>query len=311
MEKKKIIYITFINFAILIALAIPMFLLLPANLQKSLSVILYAFAIIVGLVIGNLVAKIYYLKKKLNSQNEDLKKKHENLQLYIGNVVHDLRSPLAAINMIAELLESDLREIEPSNMELISSMRVSSHNMLERICTLLDNTKAQNSSMFDNMQAQQPERIIRGVINKLHILAIEKNIEINLNLTPGLPSVYFDEFALDSIFTNLLSNAIKYSMPNTTITVFDKAVHNQIVYCVKDQGLGMNKDDLLKVFGRYTKLSAQPTGGEDSSGLGLSIAKDLAEKMHGDVKAYSEGKGKGSTFSVTLSTTAKAQCKTA
>ena len=306
MEQRKIVYVTFLNFGIIVTLAIATFLLLPTPLQRSFSSLLYAFAIIAGLIIGNLVAKIYFLKKKLNSQNEDLRKKHENLQAYMGNVVHDLRSPLAAINMIAELLESDLTGIEPSNMELISSMRASSHTMLQRICTILDNTQVQNSSKFENMQADNPDQLIKRVINKLHILAIEKNITIDLRLNPALPAVYFDGDALDSIFTNLLSNAIKYSSPNTTITIYDRLERDNVIYCVKDQGLGMNRDDLSKVFGRYAKLSAQPTGGEDSSGLGLSIVKELAEKMDGQVKAQSEGKGKGSTFSVALSTTRKA-----
>ena len=296
---------------ILIALALIAFLLLPPHLQKSLSAIIYALAVFAGLIIGNLVAKIYFLKKKLNQQNRELQNKHENLQKYIGNVVHDLRSPLAAINMIAELLESDLTDIEPTNMALISSMRESSHTMLQRICTILDNTQVQNSERFKSMTAGNPIKVIKEVINKLHILAIEKNINIELKINEDLQPVYYDNDALDSIFTNLVSNAIKYSMPNTTVTIFNETKEDQIVYCVKDQGLGMTKDDLSKVFGRYTKLSARPTGGEDSSGLGLSIVKDLAEKMNGKVTAHSEGKGKGSIFKVALSTKAKSEQKIA
>ena len=311
MEKKRIINITLINFAILVILAIGVFLVLPDPIQRSYSSLLYAAAVIAGSIIGNLVAKVYFLRKKLLAMNNELIQKHEDLQVYIGNVVHDLRSPVAAINMIAELLENDLSDIDPANKQLITSMRKSSHNMLQRICTLLDNREIQDNNRFEHMRAGQPDEIIKAVINKLHILAIEKNIKIEWQEDKDIPSVYFDCDALESIFTNLVSNAIKYSMPNTTIAIYHTVNGKKVTYHVKDQGLGMTKDDLTKVFGRYTKLSARPTGGEDSSGLGLSIVKELVEKMNGSVQAASKGKGKGSTFSITLSATAKEKRLTA
>jgi len=300
MRKRKFISITVINLIVLGLLAIALFLTLPLHIQKSLSRVLYLFAIVIGLIIGNLAARVYFLKQKMNEEKAEMLKTQKNIQTYLGNVVHDLRSPAATINMISELLESDLTEINPTQKELISSIKKSSTTMLDRICCILDNAHKQQNCIFDNMKAGNPHHIIHSVINKLQILAIEKNIEIKLDLDPGLPDVYYDDEAIDSIFSNLISNAIKYSNRNTEITIFNHSVNNNVIYSVKDQGLGMTEDDLSKVFGRYIKLSAHPTSGEDSSGLGLSIVKDLAEKMHGSVKAESEGKGKGSTFSVIL-----------
>lgn len=300
MRKRHFISITFINLIVLGLLAILLFLILPPHIQKSLSTVLYLLAIVIGLIIGNLAARVYFLKQKMNQEKAEMLKTQKNIQTYIGNVVHDLRSPVATINMISELLESDLTEINPTHKELITSIKKSSTTMLDRICCILDNAHKQQNCIFDNMKAGKPHHIIQSTIDKLQILAIEKNIDIKLDLDPGLPDVYFDDEAIDSIFSNLISNAIKYSNRNTIISISNHLINNNVVYSVKDQGLGMNEDDLSKVFGRYTKLSARPTSGEDSSGLGLSIVKDLAEKMHGNVKAESEGKGKGSTFSVIL-----------
>lgn len=302
MRKRKFISITVINLIVLGVLAIALFLILPPRVQKSLSRVLYLFAVVIGLIIGNLAARVYFLKQKMNEEKAEMLKTQKNIQTYLGNVVHDLRSPVATINMISELLESDLTEINPTQKELISSIKKSSTTMLDRICCILDNAHIEQNCIFDNMKTGNPHEVIQSVIKKLQILAIEKNIEIKLALDPGLPDVYYDDEAIDSIFSNLISNAIKYSNRNTEVTIFNHSFDNKVIYSVKDQGLGMTEDDLSKVFGRYTKLSARPTSGEDSSGLGLSIVKDLAEKMHGSVKAESEGKGKGSTFSVILNT---------
>lgn len=301
-EKRKIINFIIFNGAIPGILVIGIFLVLPSAIQKSLSTLLYIYAVIAGLLIGNLIAKIYFLKQKLTSQYHELNKKHENLQSYIGNVVHDLRTPAAAINMISELLKDELTEIDPNYKQLISSMNKSSTTMLDRICCILDNARAQQIGRFEKMTAGNPYELIKMVIQKHEILAIEKNIEFELKLRPTCPDVYYDNDALDSVISNLISNAIKYSNHNTKITISNCIENEYVIFSVKDEGLGMTKDDLTKVFGRYTKLSARPTSGEDSSGLGLSIVKELIEKMNGTVKAESKGRGKGTTLSFSLST---------
>jgi signal transduction histidine kinase len=303
MKRKFITSITYINIGILAVMAIVIFLILPEHVQKTTSYFIYVFAVVAGLLIGNLAARIIFLRKKIEKEKAEMEEMQQNIQTYIGNVVHDLRSPVASINMIADLLESDLMDIDPMHKQLINSIKKSSETMLDRICYILDNARQQQSGIFDNMVAGNPIDLIRVVIDKLHILAIEKNIKIILSVDTTLPDVYFEKEALDSIFSNLISNAIKYSPQNTQITISNSMKKGCVTYRVKDQGLGMTEEDLSKVFGRFVKLSARPTGGEDSSGLGLSIVKDLAEKMNGSVKAESDGKGKGSTFSITLSCT--------
>lgn len=301
MKLKFSIFLTYLNIGILAIMAIVIFLILPEHVQKTTSYFIYLFATIVGLLIGNLAGRLYFLRKDLNKKKAEMDEIQEKMNIYIGNVVHDLRSPVASINMISELLESDLMDIDPMHKELITSIKKSSNTMLDRICFILDNARMQQSKNFESMTPGNPIDLIRNVIDKHHILAIEKNIKIILKIDTTLPEVFFDNDALDSIFSNLISNAIKYSPHNTKITIYNQMQKSCISYSVRDQGLGMTEEDLSKVFGRFVKLSARPTGSEDSSGVGLSIVKDLAEKMGGSVKAESEGKGKGSTFTLTLS----------
>jgi two-component system sensor histidine kinase/response regulator len=309
--KRRFVKYYMINLISITCLLICLYIFLPENIQKSLSVGLYLLSALSGLAIGTLIAKMISLKQKLSEEKEIFEKKNENLHTYLGNVVHDLRSPAASINMISELLESDLNDVTPQFKELISSIRKSSSGMLDRICCILDNTRIEKGIKIEEISAGNPYEIIVLAIKKHQIFAIEKNINIRLNIKKDMSNVYFDKDALDSIFCNLISNAIKYSMPNSTVRITSFVEKGKITFTVKDEGLGMNNDDLKRVFGEFAKLSARPTGNELSSGLGLSIVKKMTEQMGGEVHAYSEGINKGSTFSFSLITTAIVKTMTA
>lgn len=311
MKKQIFIWITFLNVVMVIIVIVVGFLILPLSLQHIFSTGIYLVAAIAGIAIGSLVSKIYLLRQKLRNQQEALKKKEENIQEYLTNVVHDLRSPVASINMISQLLEEEITDINPIHTELIHSVNKSSKMMLDRICCILDNAQLEYKNTFEELVYENPYPILKSIVDKHHVLAIDKDIDIQLNVSPYCQAVCFNKEAFDSIFSNLLSNAIKYSMPKTIVQIFCKAEKKSLVFSVKDQGLGMTDEDLSKVFGRFAKLSARPTGNEDSSGVGLSLVKLMAERMNGKVAAFSEGKGKGSTFNVTLPTTIKAKVMTA
>jgi signal transduction histidine kinase len=294
-----------------IILFITLFLFLPANIQHSLAIALYISSAFFGLFFGSLIAKLNKLKQQLSKEKDEFEKKNQNIHTYLANVVHDLRSPVASIHMISELLESDLTEISPSERELLSSVRKTSALMLDRICCILDNSRLEKGINLNNIVAGDPYQILLEAVNKHQIFAIEKDILIDLLVNKKLPDAYFDKDALDSVFCNLISNAIKYSLPNTTITINHSFEKGKIRFNIKDQGLGMSSDDLQKVFGEFAKLSARPTANEASSGLGLSIVKKYVEQMGGEVFAYSEGINKGSTFSFTLLTIGKIKVLTA
>jgi len=309
-NKKKIVF--FLIYLISVGIIfISLYILLPKDIQKSLATAIYIFSAFFGLFIGSLIARLNQLREQLTKEKNEFEKKNQNIHTYLANVVHDLRSPVASIHMISELLESDLTEISPSERELLSSVRKTSALMLDRICCILDNSRLEKGINLNNIIAGNPYQILFEAIKKHQIFAIEKDIVIDLLVKQNLPDAYFDNEALDSVFSNLISNAIKYSLPNTTITISNSYEKGKIRFNIKDQGLGMNSDDLQKVFGEFAKLSARPTANEASSGLGLSIVKKFVEQMGGEVFAYSEGINKGSTFSFTLRTIGKIKVMTA
>lgn len=306
-KKLNFIQINLITIGILFLV---LFLLLPNNIQQSLSIAIYLFSAFFGLFIGTLISQLKKLKQRLYKEKEEFKKKNEDIHTYLANIVHDLRSPVASIYMISELLENDLSDISDAERQLLTTIRKTSTGMLDRICCILDNSRLEKGLNVDNMEASNPYEIIETAIKKHEVFAIEKNINISLLVDKDLPDTFFDKDALDSVFCNLISNAIKYSMPDTMVLINSTIEDGKIRFSVKDQGLGMTSDDLQKVFGQFAKLSARPTGNESSSGLGLSIVKKFIELMGGEVFAYSEGHNMGSTFSFTLNTVNHVKART-
>jgi two-component system sensor histidine kinase/response regulator len=108
-----------------------------------------------------------------------------------------------------------------------------------------------------------------------------------------------DRAAILQILDNLISNALKYSPPKTTVHVHTLPEREHVVVSVRDEGPGINEEDQKKLFQKFSRLSARPTGGESSTGLGLAIVKRLAEAMSGTVQCHSVP-GSGATFSLRL-----------
>lgn len=131
------------------------------------------------------------------------------------------------------------------------------------------------------------------------VLARNKGQKIYFNIEDH-PIVYADETKLTEIADNLLNNAIKYSEKDKNITITVKQKNDKAILEIEDEGPGFTQEDKINLFQRFTRLSAKPTGGETSTGLGLSIVKALIEAHHGSIIAESEGKNKGSKFTVEI-----------
>jgi signal transduction histidine kinase len=112
--------------------------------------------------------------------------------------------------------------------------------------------------------------------------------------------VFADADRLVEVIENLVGNAIKYSPLSSQIVVTARRADGRAVVEVKDAGPGLSEDDKRRMFGRFQRLSATPTGGESATGLGLSLAKQLAELMGGDVFAESAGPGQGARFTLSM-----------
>jgi len=133
-------------------------------------------------------------------------------------------------------------------------------------------------------------------------LAVNKQQTITVSAPPNIVTMC-DTDRIREAIDNLISNAIKYSPIAGKITVAVSHEGNDTIIRVSDEGAGLSPEDLGRLFGRFQRLSAKPTAGESSTGLGLSIVKRIIDMHGGEVTADSDGPGKGSTFTITLPAT--------
>jgi signal transduction histidine kinase len=140
---------------------------------------------------------------------------------------------------------------------------------------------------------------VHAVSDDYNERAKEKGITLNFETETDEVLAFADNNATVQILDNLVSNAVKYSPFDKNVWVVVRKMNGKAQCLVKDEGPGISAEDKKKLFGKYARLTAKPTGGEHSTGLGLSIVKKLAEAMHGTVWCESE-LGQGATFILEL-----------
>ena len=235
---------------------------------------------------------------ELAIQNQMLYAANIEKQQVIGVVSHDLKGPFNRIFALVQLMRLSGSEIGQEQQEYLKKINQISIDGLSMVNNLLDTRE-----LDENQSAFKPEpvdiaRHLTGHLKNYIGLAEQKNIAINLQ-SPKTLTAIVDISYFNRIVENLISNALKFSEPRKEVLVTLQDRDGAVFLLVKDEGPGISVEDQTKLFKRFQKLTARPTGGESSTGLGLSIVKTLAEKMGGQVSCESE-LGKGTTFSVAL-----------
>ena len=242
------------------------------------------------------------LERLKNIELADALKKVEEANAFktelLGIAAHDLKNPLQVISGFSSLIDetSSLDEAK-QHATLIQS---SSARMLKLIKDLLETAALDSDKLELNKIPVNLADLLRAVAEHNRPNAEKKSQTIELDLEDDL--VEIDLERMREVFENLVSNAVKYSPNGKRIVVGSRRSELGIVAFVKDEGQGLTEEDKQKLFGKFQRLSARPTGGESSTGLGLSIVKQLVELHGGKVWAESDGKDKGTTFFVELLT---------
>jgi signal transduction histidine kinase len=225
-------------------------------------------------------------------------KKSVRVQTDLMNIVlHELKNPLMNISLAAEMLEE---EANAGNLPALSKLILRNTQRLdEKLNDLLNLSQIENREFSLNKELVDLTEMLEMVKGNFSYLALQKKQQIKLKAAKPF-FITADKKRLQEILDNLLNNAIKFSYPNTVIQIKINQSLTHIEIEFQDQGQGLNETDKEKLFTKFAKLSAIPTGKERSNGLGLSIVKILAELHHGKVWATSEGKNKGASFFVSL-----------
>jgi signal transduction histidine kinase len=213
-------------------------------------------------------------------------------------LVHDLKSPFNSLFLFMDILKKELKDntqiVQMCDMMLDSAKRSSS--MLDKF--LEDATTSPSENILKLENADLVNITQRVILTNQHFAKI-KNIKINFEADFNF-TVSADKSKLIEIIDNLINNAIKYSNPDTNIFIKTYTKDDFGIFEIKDEGQGFSEEDKKYVFKKFSKLSAKPTGGENSTGLGLWIVCELLKAHKGSIELNSDGNGKGTTFVVKL-----------
>jgi signal transduction histidine kinase len=236
----------------------------------------------------------------LQERYEELREINQEKNELMGIVAHDLKNPIGAVRSYAEMIEN--KTIKGDDVVIASGQIVHvSNRMLELVKNLLDMNQLESGGLQFNMVSFDISPVVESVVYQYHAPAEAKQIKLHYIQESPENIASADEQALMQVLDNLMSNAVKYSPYGKNVFVRVKRNDKAVRVEVRDEGEGISEEDMKKLFGKFARLSAQPTGGEHSTGLGLSIVKKMVEAMNGRVWCESEV-GKGATFMVELPT---------
>lgn len=252
----------------------------------------YYFFIPYRLIVENRRSWEYYQKNKLLSQVEELKTN------FISMMSHDLKTPIARIQGMTDVILSDAQHISTQQREAVDTIKHSADDLLKFISAILNYGRIESEGVQLHLQSKDINTLLQEVVRKHEFLAKVKRIQIVSELEPMFP-IPMDADLMKQVLSNLVENAIKYSPEDTKIMVSSEEQNDKIVIQVADQGPGIPADELPNIFMKFFRSKNAKSSPIKGSGLGLYLAKYFTELHKGSLSVESNY-GNGSTFTVEL-----------
>jgi signal transduction histidine kinase len=231
-------------------------------------------------------------KNKLLTQVEELKNN------FLSMMSHDLKTPLARIQGMADIALAKTDNLEVGQKNAIETIRKSAEELTEFISSILDLSRVESQKIKLNLQSRDINRILEDLVKKYEYNAQQKNIEIICELDT-LFSVKIDADLMRQVFSNLLENAIKYSPTNSKILITSEEMDGHIIVQIADQGIGITENEIKHIFTKFYRTKHVKNSPIKGSGLGLYLAKYFVELHKGQISVESLPQ-QGSTFTVDL-----------
>ena len=238
-------------------------------------------------------------KRIIEQQNAELRATLSNRDKMYSVIAHDLRSPMASIRMVLNLVVNSAspESVGPELYELLDKANRESEEVHDPLDNLLKWTKSQTGRLNVVIQDLDLNDIIPGVVEIFEMIAQTKRIKLNLEPSENNLVVTADNDMLKTVMRNFLSNAIKFSSEDSSIDIKMTSEGDFAKISVTDHGVGISADRIGSIFKKGD--TTYGTGGEEGSGLGLQLCQDFARKNGGDCFVESI-EGQGSTFSFTV-----------
>ena len=222
----------------------------------------------------------------------------------ISRVSHELKTPLVSVCGAAELLlDSFIDEFKEDTKELIEMIEKGGKRLKYLVDNLVDITRIEYKKFKLKKDLNDFNQIIRDCTRELMYLIKKRKLNLEFDLMDGL-FLKIDKVRIEQVILNLLSNAIKNTPPTGKIIVKSLNKNDSVELSIRDTGIGLTKEEMDKLFIRFGKIERYGDGLEyidiQGTGLGLYISKEIIDLHEGQIWVESEGKDKGSTFTIKL-----------
>ena len=217
----------------------------------------------------------------------------------IGNVAHELRTPLSSIKGYMEGLIDGVLPAEAATFQQVYREA----DRLQRLVRDLQQLSRVEAGAYElNPHPTAPEGLVDGVVTRLGHQFEEKGVALEIDLPVDLPPVRADEDRIGQVLINLVGNALQYTPSGGRVCLSARSEGDGVRFSVEDTGVGLLPEHLLHIFERFYRVDKSRSRAGGGSGIGLTIARHLVEAHGGQIQAASDGPGRGSTFSFTLPT---------
>jgi signal transduction histidine kinase len=215
----------------------------------------------------------------------------------IGNVAHELRTPIATLEGYLEGLLDGVIEPTPHTWAML-------HTEAGRLRRLVDDlqelSRAEARQIPLSLQPVAPQRLVQDALEPLEGQFAEKGLELQIHLPEDLPPVIVDPTRAVQILTNLLVNALRYTPAPGKVELAVSREGDTMAFRVTDTGVGLTQEQRAHIFERFYRVDKSRSRAFGGSGIGLTIAQSLAQAMGGEIQVASAGLGQGSSFTLTL-----------
>ena len=218
-------------------------------------------------------------------------------QELVGNISHELRTPIAGIKAMAETLQNGAIDDRETAKDFLARIGSEADRLTQIVTELTQLSRIETGQAELKRESVNLNALINEVIAEMSPLAERQDVTLSTELSASLPHIKIDKDRIRQTIINLVHNAIKFNKPGGSVIIATSYDSNSVIVSVTDTGIGISRENLPHVFERFYKADKARTGG--GSGLGLAIAKHTIQAHGGDIHARSE-EGKGSTFTFSL-----------
>lgn len=242
------------------------------------------------------VGFVIILKNVTELKEQDLAKTN-----FMATLSHELKTPIAAIDMSVKLLEDErIGQLNEEQWDLTGTIRLNTSRILKMVNEILDISRIETGKLQLEIESVMPDNIVLRSLDNVKTFVSEKNVSVIQHIEPELPALQIDLHKTTAVLVNLLTNAVRYSPVNESIEVNVVRKNGSVQFSVKDKGPGISEEEQRKLFQPYRRAAGDKTKG---TGLGLAISKEFVEAQGGRIWVESKP-GKGSTFVFILPATA-------